>query len=279
MCFSKVGTTKINLWKWRPSKGPRGRLSPSQSWSHHQFPKKTTSRLPGRSASKTFFCSTTWGLHKKAHSCHMSSIKRGWNERIAQSITIYLHLHVCCPAETQPCHEMSGQNDTGGPQLTSCRSMHTWVTAIKAIRHGRHSASLLNSTQSLAICHRQLTDSNLEGFMAHRWQCHLLLPFHDEVHGGTGCKVFFGANTTRTGSSNFEFFFFAFEMLRSGFKNFHASIKCWISLHSWISMLHIWKTTLNRGIKTSRVPTQIRGKIFSHLMTFAVTCFASHFLC
>ena len=100
MCFSKVGTTKINLWKWRPSKGPRGRLSPSQSWSHHQFPKKTTSRLPGRSASKTFFCSTTWGLHKKAHSCHMSSIKRGWNERIAQSITIYLHLHVCCPAET-----------------------------------------------------------------------------------------------------------------------------------------------------------------------------------
>lgn len=34
----------------------------------------------------------------KLYSCHMSSIKRVWNERIAQSITIYLHPHVC---ETQ----------------------------------------------------------------------------------------------------------------------------------------------------------------------------------
>ena len=146
--------------------------------------------------------------------------------------------------ETQPCHEMSGQNDTGGPQLTSCRSMHTWVTAIKAIRHGRHSASLLNSTQSLAICHRQLTDSNLEGFVAHGWQCHLLLPFHDEVHRGTGCDVFFmqtqQGQVLQTLSS-----FFAFEMLRSGFKNFHASIKYWISLNSWISMLHMEKQGLS----------------------------------
>ena len=39
--------------------------------------------------------------------------------------------------------------------------------------------------------------------------------------------------------------FFAFEMLRSGFKNFHASIKYWISLNSWISMLHMEKQGLS----------------------------------
>jgi len=176
---------------------------------------------------------------------------------------------------------MSGQNDTGGPQLTSCRSMHTWVPARNqksaTFRTAHHCWTALRALPS-AIGNSQIRTLKAS------W------PTGDSVTssshsmtrstGAPGCEVFLvqtqQGQVLQTLSS-----FFCFRDASIRFQEFPCFNKTyWISLHSWISiMLHIWKTRpINRVIKTSRVPTQIRGKIFSHLMAFAVTCFASHFL-
>ena len=119
-------------------------------------------------ASKTFFCSTRWGLLEAAEPIFSGfrivtlkvNWKSWWNlvlpkEIIDVSWVSYKISHGNMPklcwiaAIAAPCHDMPRQDDAGGPQLTP-------GGGVDPIGHG------------------QLADADREGVMAHRWQADLV---------------------------------------------------------------------------------------------------------
>ncbi len=120
--MSKVGTKKTSGNEGLfgpPNVEVRSRKSPILGLKPSSKVPKTTWRMPLRPSSSLPSGVCTGFLLNSCHMCIKGIGMKGYHN---------------LPAEPRPCHEMSGQNDTGGPQLTSRRSMHTWVTAQPSIR-------------------------------------------------------------------------------------------------------------------------------------------------
>lgn len=231
-------------------KGPQREALPISELKSSSVPKKNDFQevLPLRPSSSLPRGVCTGKLSYSCISCHMSSMKRGWNERIAQSITIYLHPHVLtvqlkpnlamrCLAKTiledhswHPVEACTPELQPSKPSATGGTAHHCW-TALRA------SPSAIGNSQIRTLKASWPTGDSVTS------SSHSMT----RSTGAPVVRVFLVQTQQGQVLQTLSSFF----LLSRCFDRVPriSMLQYWISLHSWISMLHMEKQLSTAGSK------------------------------